>query len=447
MAECIEQTRVACALGGVYTALAIDRVLPVMHCGPGCLAQASGILSGTNGGQSPVPFEESTVPCTDFCNTDVVFGGAEHLRTVIGKAIEYYDADLILAVDGCTAEIVGDDIQEVAESFKGSRIPVIWTKLPGFGGNNLWGHTQVLKAIIEQYLVPRQEEQREINPKQVNVFGIVPFFDTYWQGTLERLEDLLTAIGLEPNIIYGRGHGIANVRKIPQAGFNLVLSPWIDIEIAELLEKRFGTPYLKFDNVPTGPTETTKFIRTLVSYAHLDEIAAENYIRKCEDRYYYYLNRQEPFVYSCEYVPKDFYFIGSASAAVSVTRFMVNDMGSVPNRIYITDNVPKDRQEAIRDSLYDVELEDKDYEVVFTEDGGLAASDLRKEHVDRSVIFGSNWDLFTARDIGAAFLPVCAPIGKGLIGEKNYFGYSGGIDFFSDYFSEVVTNPQVAFIG
>lgn len=443
MAESIEQSRVACALGGVYTALAIDRVLPVTHCGPGCLSQANGILARINGGQSPVPFEESTVPCTDFCNTDVVFGGAEHLRKTIEKSIEYYDADLILAVDGCTAEIVGDDISEVAESFEGSRIPVIWTKLPGFGGNNLWGHTQVLKSIIEQYLEPSDH----VNPEQVNVFGVVPFYDTFWQGTLERLEELLTAVGLEPNIIYGRGHGTLNVKRIPQAAFNLVLSPWIDLETAELLEKKFGTPFLQFDNMPIGPTETTKLIRTLVQYAHLDEIGAENYIRENEDRYYYYINRQEPFIYSCEYVPKDFYFIGSASAAVSVTRFMVNDMGSVPVKIYITDNVPASRQEAIRKSLYDVELEDKDYEVIFTEDGGLAAADLRKEHEERSVIFGSNWDMFTARDIGAAFLPVCAPIGKTLVGRKNYFGYDGGVDFFADYYSEVVTNPRVAFIG
>lgn len=447
MAECIEQSRVACALGGVYTALAIDRVLPVMHCGPGCLAQAAGFLGSINGGQSPVPFEESTVPCTDFCNTDVVFGGAEHLRQVVGKALEYYDADLIIAVDGCTAEIVGDDISEVAESFEGSRIPVIYTKLPGFGGNNLWGHTQILKAIIEQYLPGGKPDPEKVNPRQVNVFGIVPFFDTFWQGTLERLETLLTAIGLEPNIIYGRGHGIRNVNKIPYAGFNLVLSPWIDLEIAELLESRYGTPYLQFDNVPVGPTETTKFIRKLTEYAHLDAVNAEKYIRESEDRYYYYISRQEPFVYSCEYVPKDFYFIGSASAAVSVTRYMVNDVGAVPNRIYITDNVPKERQEAIRKSLYDVEIEDKDYEIVFTEDGGLAAADLRKEHAYRSVIFGSNWDLFTAKEIEAAFMPVCAPIGKTLVGRKNYFGYDGGVDFFADYYSEVITNPQVAFIG
>lgn len=36
MGACSEQQRVACALGGIYTALAIDKVLPVLHCGPGC---------------------------------------------------------------------------------------------------------------------------------------------------------------------------------------------------------------------------------------------------------------------------------------------------------------------------------------------------------------------------------------------------------------------------
>ena len=213
------------------------------------------------------------------------------------------------------------------------------------------------------------------------------------------------------------------------------------------MEQKFKTPYLQFDNVPIGPTETTKFIRKLVEYAGLDQVRAESYIKKSEDRYYYYISRHQAFVYACKYIPKDFYFIGSASAAVSVTRFMVNDVGSVPLRIYITDNVPKDRQEDVRKSLYDVELEEKDYEVIFTEDGGLAAADLRKEHEDRSVVFGSNWDLLTARSIGSAFVPVCAPYGQTLIGSKNYFGYEGGVALFSDYYAEIATNPQVAFIG
>lgn len=443
MAECIEQSRVACALGGIYTALAIDRVLPVTHTGPGCLAQANGILGRINGGQSPVPYEESIVPCTDFCNTDVVFGGGEHLREVIAKSIELYDADLIIAVDGCTAEIVGDDIEEVAESFEGSRIPVISAKLPGFVGNNLFGHSQILKSIINQYLEPTGE----VNPLQVNVWGIVPFFDTFWQGTLERIEELLTSLGLEPNIIYGHGHGIENVKKIPSAKFNLLLSPWIDLDIVQLLEKKYGTPYFQFDNVPIGPTETTKFIRSLVKYAELDQIKAENYIKKGEDRYYYYISRQQPFVFACKYVPKDFYFIGSASQAVAITRYMVNDVGSVPLKIYITDNVPKENQEAIRNALFDVELEDKDYEVIFTEDGGLAEAQLREEHEDRSVIFGSNWDMLTARALGCAFVPVCAPYGQTLIGSKNYFGYDGGVDLYSDYYGEISVNPAVAFIG
>ena len=85
--------------------------------------------------------------------------------------------------------------------------------------------------------------------------------------------------------------------------------------------------------------------------------------------------------------------------------------------------------------------------MIFTEDGGLAAADLRKEHEDRSVVFGSNWDLLTARSIGSAFVPVCAPYGQTLIGSKNYFGYEGGVALFSDYYAEIATNPQVAFIG
>ena len=256
MSTCTEQQRVTCALGGIYTALAIEKVLPVLHCGPGCEQQAGTVLGRANGGQNSYPLQDTVIPCSDFCETDVVFGGTEKLRKLIDKSIDYFDSDLLIAVSGCTSEIIGDDIEEVANTFEDREVPVLHAKLPGFKGGNTYGHTQILKAIIEQYLKPTGK----VNPKQVNIWGIVPFYDPFWLGTLEKIEKLLVEIGLEPNIIYGRNKGIKDVDKIPSAGFNILLSPWIDLEIVQELEEKYNTPYLHFPNLPIGPTEDRKSV-------------------------------------------------------------------------------------------------------------------------------------------------------------------------------------------
>lgn len=430
MNDSIEQSRAACGIGGCYTALAIGGVLPVLHCGSGCSAQFTMLLGQCNGGQTAVPFEDYIIPCSAFCETDVVFGGAERFRKLIQKSIEYYNAELVIAVDGCVAEIVGDDIEEVADSFSDSKVPVIHAKLPGFQGNNVMGHSRILKAIIEQYLQPSEER----NPKQVNVWGIVPFYDPMWQGTLEKLEILLKEIGLEPNIIYGYQKGLREVNNIPKAAFNLLLSPWVDLDIVKELEQRFGTPYFQYPCVPFGPEETEKFLRALQEYAHLDEAVIQQYIKREEDRYFYYINRHLSWAYSCSAVSRKFYYIGSASTAVAITRFVVHDFGLVPQKIYITDGIPESKQELVRSYLQDVRLENKDFEIIFSEDGGLAAEDMAKNQVQGSetIIFGSAWDDALARTIDAGFVPVSAPYGYCVVGQKTYLGYDGGLELFKD---------------
>lgn len=433
MGACSEQQRVACALGGIYTALAIDKVLPVLHCGPGCQSQAGAILGGCNGGQNAYPYQETILPCTDFGESDVIFGAKERLRKIIAQALDNYKADIIVAVGGCTASIIGDDIEEVVGNFLGSRIPVLYAEIPGFKGNNLYGHSKILKAIIGQYLEPSPN----INSRQVNVWGIVPYYDTMWEGTLEEIEKLMISVGLKPNIIYGHGRGIENLKKIPQAEFNLVLSPWVDLDIVEELKERFNTPFFHYPTVPIGPTETSKFLRELADYASLEKKVVEAYIKENEDRYYYYINRSLSWIYHCRPLTKKYVTISSASAALSTTRFLINDLGFIPEKVYIVEDVPKEYQERVRSYFEDVELDDK-IDLIFTDDAGIAAEELKdKELRGNTVLLGSAWDDALAQNFKIPFIPISAPYGDVIIGNKNYFGYTGGISLFADYYTAV----------
>ncbi|MDR2111137.1 MAG: hypothetical protein LBP32_07500 [Spirochaetaceae bacterium] len=438
MNVCSEQQRVACAIGGVYTALAIEKVLPVMHSGPGCLQNSGGVLGRFNGCQSGVSYPDSIIPSTNFCDKDVVFGAADRLRRLVKKSLEYYKTDMLLLVDGCSSEIVGDDIEEVASAFAGSPVPVIYAKLPGFKGNNLWGHTRVLTGIADQYLKNRPRGER--NEKQVNVFGIVPYFDSFWTADLEELEKMLRALGLEPNIIYGRGKGLEAIHKIPQAAFNLVLAPWTDLEFAEHLQELFGTPYFHYPCLPIGPAETARFIRALTEYANLDPQNAEDYIKGEEDRYFYYVKNAVRVFVGGPVTPRRFYINSSASRAVSLTRFLVNDWGMTPVKVFITDDVPLPYQDNVAGTLRDIECHDaKGFDIVFTNDGGLCDQELAKETFPyrRVCLFGTCWDQLTANNRRLPFVPVSAPYGDAAIGNTSYFGYNGALVFIRDLYRDM----------
>jgi nitrogenase molybdenum-iron protein beta chain len=433
LASCSEQQRTACAIGGAYTALAIENVLPVLHAGPGCIQNAGAVIANLNGAQRGVSYVNSIIPSTNFCDKDVVFGAAGRLRKLVSKSLEYYKTDMLMLFDGCSSEIVGDDIEEVASDFADSPIPVLWAKLPGFKGNNLWGHAQVLNSIADQYLVklPRGEK----NPKQVNIFGIVPYYDTYWMGDVEELEKMLTGLGLEPNIIYGRGHGIEEIKKIPQAAFNLVLAPWTDLEYARHLQDLFGTPFFHYPCLPVGPTETARFIRSLAKFAGLDQINAEAYIKREEERYYFYIFNSVGGFLGGPQTPRRFYVNASAAAAVSITRFLVNDMGRTPIKVYITDDVPPEYQEGIVRALRDINSVDtEDFEIVFTNDGGLCAAEIENEtyKYKKVCFFGTCWDQLFANNKGLPFVAISAPSGDVIAAANTRLGYNGALNFLRD---------------
>ncbi|MDR0570373.1 MAG: nitrogenase molybdenum-iron protein, alpha and beta chain [Clostridiales Family XIII bacterium] len=436
MKSCIvEQPRTACAIGGFYTALAIPGIVPVLHCGPGCVSQSAALLASANGAQNAHPFNEHIIPCTDFGEADVVFGGGERLRKNIENVARSYKADMILAINGCSAEIVGDDNEEVARGFSGGDIPVLAVEAAGFRGNNLYGHSQVLKAILNHV-----EPTGKAVGGQVNVWGVAPFYDTFWAGTLEKIGEALTEAGLAPNIIYGRNGGLDKVKAVPSAEFNLLLGPWVDLDIVRLLKERFGTPYFHYPAIPVGPTETARFLRELGEFAGLDRNRVETRAKEGEERYYHYIRRSLLWVYRCRALPKRYYINSGASTALSLHRYLVNDMGLIPCKIFLPEDVPEEHQERVEGYFRDVEL-DSPYDVVFTGDGGLAAQEIAASGRPKWSLFyfGSVWDEPLSNNERIPFLSVSAPQGNVMAMDKTYFGYDGALRLYSDYYEQVAS--------
>ena len=146
MADIVDQPRYKCALTAMQTVQAIPGAVPILHSGPGCASKLND-NSGTGGHNS-----QNSYPCTLVGEKEVVFGGIKKLRNTVQNALKVMDSDLFIILSGCTTEIIGDDIQEVAEDFYTDEKPVIWAKTPGFKGNNYVGHDWILKSIFEQFL-------------------------------------------------------------------------------------------------------------------------------------------------------------------------------------------------------------------------------------------------------------------------------------------------------
>lgn len=170
------------------------------------------------------------------------------------------DADLYVVLSGCATELVGDDIPAMTKEAQEQKYPVINVQAPGFKGDIHYGYEITVRTLIEQ--LPKIYEVSSKREKEfVNIFGIIPNQDVFWQGNLFELKRILESIGLRVNTLFGFEQGIEKWQQIPNAGLNLVFSSR-GIRAVEYLKDKYNIPYLNFNSLPVG-FNTGSFIKKL----------------------------------------------------------------------------------------------------------------------------------------------------------------------------------------
>lgn len=429
MAKILDKQRYKCAMSAMQTVQAIERAIPVLHSGPGC-AQKLSDSSGSSGYFSP-----NIYPCTSINEKDVVFGGVQKLQSTIEHSLNVIDADLYVVLTGCIPEIVGDDTEEVVDGFKDAKKPVIYASTAGFKGNNYIGHEQVVESIIDNLL-----EKSEIRVKGlVNIWADVPYQDEFWLGNLRELEKLVSEIGLTPNTIFGFKRGLDNIKKIPTADFNLLISPWVSLNNMKKMEQKLGVPYLHYPTLPIGAFETSKFLREVGKYAGVSKDKVEKIIAEKEEYYYYYIERYADLFLETRVMSKQFSVVSDAQYALGITKFLVNDLGLYPAKQFIVDDTPREFRNAIQS--YFKELNYKiEAEVSFETDGYKIHNEIKAhDYHGYPLILGGYWEKEVAKQTNAHFLNVSWPVNERLVMNSYYVGYDGGLKLIEDIYSVAKT--------
>ena len=434
MAKILDQPRYKCALAAMQTVQAIPGAIPILHSGPGCAAKLND-NNGTSGRYSPNIF-----PCTSISEKEVVFGGSSKLRSTIENALKVIDADLFVVLSGCTGEIIGDDIEEVAGNFANAEKPVIWAKTPGFKGNNYVGHDWILKSLFEQYLAEAEPAKEK---GLVNLFVAPPQQDPYWLGNLREIESLLQAIGLKPNTIFGFGRSLENIKKLANAEFTILVSPWAGLESAKYLERRFGIPLLQYPVLPIGASETTKFLRAVQDFTGADKGLTERVIAEKEAEFYYYIERFADTLLETRILGKRFTVVSDSEYTIAVTKFLVNDMGLFPEKLFIVDDAPKAFQQRITDEVNSLNYGIKT-QVQFTTDGHDIQEQIKSfDFAGTPLIIGSNWEKKLAAELGAHFVNVSYPMLEKLVINDHIAGYSGGLHLLEQIYTAAMSKLKL----
>ena len=445
MSAIIQEAKFTCALGAQQTVLGIPGAIPVIHAGPGCSQRQFTYLANGSGYQGEGYGGGGQIPCTNSSQSEVVFGGEKKLAKLLDGAFQVMKADLFVVLAGCTAGIVGDDVKQVAIDHSTPEHPVVGVDTSGFRGNNYKGHNIVVEGILDQLLA---DSEPRVRKGLVNVFSVVPNQNPYWRGDLEEIRRILTGIGLEVNILFGyESAGISEWKDIPNAELNIVLSPWVGLGAARLLQRRFGTPYLHWPVLPVGLKDTSAFLREVASTLELDREVTEKFILAEEKRYKrYFVSLGDVFSDYAAYLPYDLYVVDDSAYGLGISRFCTAELGMTPQGFYNIDVPTEDAKKLIEENLVSLDPEWKD-RIVAEPDNAIIRNLIRQRIAIRqtkSLIVGSSWDKELARETDNILIFHSVPVTDGVVLNKTYVGYNGALRLLEDIYTGVFDKHPVS---
>jgi nitrogenase molybdenum-iron protein beta chain len=428
MSTVIENPRGTCVLGGIHAVLtAISHVCPIFHSGPGCAMQTSAGESGQAGLRGSHYLGSITTPSSNMLEREVVFGGEKKLRNVIDGALEVIEADAYFVLTGCTAGIIGDDVQSVASDYMQRGFPVYPITTPGFAGDSLLGYETVFGTFLD-YIVDKEPVRQ---PDLVNLLGIVPFHDAHWDGTLTELTRILRKLGLRVNTLFTESQNIENVKSTSTAALNIIVSPHLLKNAAERYEREYNVPYLRFPALPIGVTLTSEFVRAVGEALKLDPKLVDKVVHDEEAFVYGYY---ESAIGALSW--KRFAVVADAATAVGVTRFLANDFSMTPVVTIVSETIyrPADR-ERIEKGIKTLEYA-KSPDVFFLSDHYDIRTKL-KEYEGITLLIGSSLEQEVALELGIQCHVMAYPITDRLILNRTYSGYLGALTIVEDLFNNL----------
>lgn len=429
MSQIMENPKGGCVLAGINAVLgAIDRVCPVYHSGPGCCMQTTAADQGQSGHKNSCFVSSVSIPSSNMLEKEVVFGGTDKLRSTIRGAIDIIDADAYFVLTGCTAGIIGDDIVSVTEEFTQEGYKVYPIETPGFAGDSNLGYEIIWNTLIDKVI--KKDVQKD--DRLVNIFGIVPYHDPFWSGTLEEIERILTQLGLRVNTFFTKHQGIKDIENCSAAALNIIINPWLFKGPAKRFEDKFGVKSIRVPGLFVGATDTTAFVRQVSDALNLDRELTESVIKKEEDYVYSYLAQAIGVVSWKRYA-----VVADASNAVGITRYLANDFSFTPVLVIISEPIfrPEDKERIIN------EISRLEYarppKVIFATDQYEINEAIRNEEEEITLLIGSSNEREVALEKDIQFILGAFPVNERLIFNRTYAGYRGSLTFTEDLYDNL----------
>ena len=204
------------------------------------------------------------VTYTTFQARDLGGDTAELFKTAAREAYERFSPQALLVGASCTAELIQDDPGGLARALN-LPVPVVAVELPSYQKKENWGAAETFYQLVRAFAT--KLGSRCGGKPRCNILGPTALGFRH-RDDLHEITDLLGRLGITVNVIAPLGATPADLARLGQAAFNVVLYPEIAAQAASWMQRNLGQPATK--TVPLGVGATRDFIAEVAALAGVD---------------------------------------------------------------------------------------------------------------------------------------------------------------------------------
>ncbi len=217
--------------------------------------------------------ERPPVTFTTFQARDLGGDTAELFKTSVSDAYERFKPDVMLVGASCTAELIQDDPGGLAQAL-GLPVPVVPLELPSYQKKENWGAAETFYRLVRalcQSAAPAPGQPRSARAAgqqpSCNLLGPTALGFRH-RDDVREVRALLERLGVDVRVVAPLDATPADVARLGEADFNVVLYPEIAGQAAQWLKRTFNQPMI--GTVPIGVGATRDFIVEVAALTGLD---------------------------------------------------------------------------------------------------------------------------------------------------------------------------------
>lgn len=204
---------------------------------------------------------------TDMQDENIVFGGEKKLRQAIQEAYDLLHPKAIAIFATCPVGLIGDDIHAVAREMKEKfgDCNVFGFSCEGYKGVSQSAGHHIANNQLFRHLVGNNDEVKGTHKYRINLLG-----EYNIGGDAFLIEDLFDECGFELVATFSGNSTVHQFENSHTADLNLIMCHRSINYVAEMMEKKYGIPWMKVNLL--GADQTAKSLRKMAKFFQDSEL-------------------------------------------------------------------------------------------------------------------------------------------------------------------------------